>query len=78
MADSASEPPATTDGWKHTGVRVIPSDQLDSNTAQTPGIAQEIYITLNNNANEFRHVPSRSHKLRSSGSSEALGWHCYQ
>jgi uncharacterized RmlC-like cupin family protein len=26
------------DGWKHTGVRVIPSDQLDANTAQTPGM----------------------------------------
>jgi hypothetical protein len=26
------------DAWKHTGVRVIPSDSLDSNTAQTPGI----------------------------------------
>lgn len=26
-----------TDEWKHTGVRVIPADSLDSNTAQTPG-----------------------------------------
>ena len=26
------------DGWKHTGVRVIPGDQLDANTAQTPGM----------------------------------------
>ena len=26
------------DGWKHTGVRVIPGDQLDTNTAQTPGM----------------------------------------
>ncbi len=26
------------DGWKHSGVRVIPGDQLDSNTAQTPGM----------------------------------------
>lgn len=24
------------DGWKHTGVRVIPANSLDSNTAQTP------------------------------------------
>ena len=26
------------DGWKHSGVRVIPGDQLDENTAQTPGM----------------------------------------
>ena len=26
------------DGWKHSGVRVIPGDQLDPNTAQTPGM----------------------------------------
>ena len=27
-----------TDGWKHTGVRVIPGEQLDTNTPQTPGM----------------------------------------
>jgi uncharacterized RmlC-like cupin family protein len=26
------------DGWKHSGVRVIPADSLDTNTAQTPGM----------------------------------------
>ena len=26
------------DGWKHTGVRVIPADSLDGNTPQTPGM----------------------------------------
>ena len=26
------------DGWKHTGVRVIPGGSLDTNTAQTPGM----------------------------------------
>ena len=26
------------DGWKHTGVRVIPGNSLDTNTAQTPGM----------------------------------------
>ena len=31
-------PPTPDDGWKHTGVRVIPGDQLDPNTAQTPGM----------------------------------------
>jgi uncharacterized RmlC-like cupin family protein len=31
-------PPIPNDGWKHTGVRVIPGDELDPNTAQTPGM----------------------------------------
>lgn len=35
MNDGAEVP---EDGWKHTGVRVIPGDQLDPNTAQTPGM----------------------------------------
>jgi uncharacterized RmlC-like cupin family protein len=26
------------DGWKHTGVKVVPGDQLDPNTPQTPGM----------------------------------------
>jgi uncharacterized RmlC-like cupin family protein len=26
------------DGWKHSGVKVIPGDQLDDNTVQTPGM----------------------------------------
>ena len=26
------------DGWKHSGVRVVPGDQLDTNTPQTPGM----------------------------------------
>ncbi len=26
------------DGWKHSGVRVIPADSLDTNTPQTPGM----------------------------------------
>lgn len=38
MAETESASATTTDGWKHTGVRVVPSDQLDSNTAQTPGM----------------------------------------
>ena len=28
----------TTDGWRTSGVRVIAGDQLDANTAQTPGM----------------------------------------
>jgi uncharacterized RmlC-like cupin family protein len=33
--DHASIP---EDGWKQSGVRVIPGDRLDANTAQTPGM----------------------------------------
>jgi uncharacterized RmlC-like cupin family protein len=32
----AHGPPA--DGWKHSGVRVIPAGSLDANTPQTPGM----------------------------------------
>ena len=32
--------------WKHTGVRVIPGDQLDPNTAQTPGMNRAAAINL--------------------------------
>ncbi|WP_160000105.1 cupin domain-containing protein [Roseomonas sp. 18066] len=35
-SDLHVEPPA--DGWKHSGVRVIPADSLDTNTASTPGM----------------------------------------
>ena len=35
MSDQPQTPP---DGWKHTGVRVVPGDRLDPNTAQTPGM----------------------------------------
>jgi uncharacterized RmlC-like cupin family protein len=35
MSDAPQIP---QDGWKRTGVRVIPGDQLDPNTAQTPGM----------------------------------------
>ena len=30
--------------WKHDGVRVIPGDKLDSNTAQTPGMFRQAAI----------------------------------
>ncbi len=30
--------------WKHNGVKVIPGDQLDSNTAQTPGMFRQAAI----------------------------------
>jgi len=32
----ASDQPA--DGWRETGVKVVPGDSLDTNTAQTPGM----------------------------------------
>jgi hypothetical protein len=35
LTSPPSAPPA--DAWKTTGVRVIPGDSLDANTAQTPG-----------------------------------------
>jgi uncharacterized RmlC-like cupin family protein len=35
-SDLHIDPPA--DGWKHSGVRVIPADSLDTNTASTPGM----------------------------------------
>ena len=35
MTDQVQTPP---DGWKHTGVRVVPGDQLDDSTPQTPGM----------------------------------------
>ena len=35
MTDESGNP---DDGWKHSGVRVIPGDRLDPNTAQTPGM----------------------------------------
>src|SRR5215213_7413146 len=36
MTQDRIEPPA--DGWRESGVRVIAGDQLDTNTAQTPGM----------------------------------------
>ena len=32
--------------WKHDGVRVIPGDQLDPNTAQTPGMDRKAAINF--------------------------------
>jgi uncharacterized RmlC-like cupin family protein len=34
------------DGWRHTGVRVIPGDSLDPNTASTPGMERAAAINL--------------------------------
>lgn len=32
--------------WKHDGVRVVPGDRLDPNTAQTPGMDRQAAITF--------------------------------
>ena len=34
------------DGWKHSGVRVIPGDQLDTNTPQSPGMNRAAAINF--------------------------------
>ena len=34
------------DDWRHSGVRVIPGDQLDPNTAQTPGMNRAAAINF--------------------------------
>src|SRR3954471_19478296 len=36
--------PEPDERWKHDGVRVIPGDQLDPNTAQTPGMFRQAAI----------------------------------
>jgi uncharacterized RmlC-like cupin family protein len=37
---------STPEDWRHTGVRVIPGDQLDVNTAQTPGMNRAAAINF--------------------------------
>ena len=34
------------DGWKHSGVRVIPAGSLDTNTPQTPGMNRAAAINF--------------------------------
>jgi len=36
----------TTPRWKHDGVRVVPSNELDGNTPQTPGMERAAAITF--------------------------------
>jgi uncharacterized RmlC-like cupin family protein len=40
------EPPPAPIDWKHNGVRVIPGNQLDPNTAQTPGMSRAAAINF--------------------------------
>ncbi len=35
-----------TPAWKHDGVRVVPANQLDPNTAQTPGMDRKAAINF--------------------------------
>ena len=36
----------TDEAWKHDGVRVVPGDQLDANTAQSPGMDRAAAINF--------------------------------
>jgi uncharacterized RmlC-like cupin family protein len=47
MADAPSETRASASAaWKHDGVRVVPGDNLDANTAQTPGMDRKAAINF--------------------------------
>jgi uncharacterized RmlC-like cupin family protein len=41
-----SPPPSEPARWKHDGVRVVPHDRLDPNTAQTPGMDRQAAINF--------------------------------
>ena len=45
MATSDSQP-SDPSRWKHDGVRVVPADRLDPNTAQTPGMDRKAAINF--------------------------------
>lgn len=45
-ATSSTGAPIPEDAWKTSGVRIIPSDQLDGNTPQTPGMDRKAAITF--------------------------------
>ena len=40
------DPHASAPAWKHDGVRVVPGNQLDPNTAQTPGMDSKAAINF--------------------------------
>ncbi|KAK5724914.1 hypothetical protein LTR17_013402 [Elasticomyces elasticus] len=42
----ASIPPPPDKGWKNKGVQVIPGDELDGNTAQTPGMDRKAAVNF--------------------------------
>lgn len=43
---AADPTPAGDPPWKHDGVRVVPGNQLDPNTAQTPGMDRQAAINF--------------------------------
>ena len=43
---SADHTHSHSSDWKHDGVRVIPGNQLDANTAQTPGMDRKAAINF--------------------------------
>ena len=45
-AEDAAAPPVPADHWRETGVRVIPGDQLDANTPQSPGMERAAAINF--------------------------------
>ena len=46
MPHDHPHPPEGPVDWKNNGVKVIPGDQLDANTAQTPGMNRRAAINL--------------------------------
>jgi uncharacterized RmlC-like cupin family protein len=46
MSDDEALAGEPADGWKHTGVRVIPAGELDPNTPQTPGMNRAAAINF--------------------------------
>jgi uncharacterized RmlC-like cupin family protein len=46
MKAAMSHDPAQAPHWKHDGVCVVPGDQLDTNTAQTPGMNRAAAINF--------------------------------
>lgn len=46
---SEQPPQAPDDAWKSSGVQVVPSDSLDANTAQTPGMDRKAAINFARN-----------------------------
>lgn len=45
-APTPSSTPPVDPPWKHDGVRVVPANQLDPNTAQTPGMDRQAAINF--------------------------------
>ena len=46
VQDDAALPAPPADHWRDSGVRVIPADQLDVNTAQSPGMSRAAAINF--------------------------------